>query len=50
MKKKLRKRAKKVKRLAKKSEMLSNIAPKFAKPQKEKYLNYYQELWAFNLI
>ncbi len=51
MKKKLRKRAKKVKRLAKKSEVLSNIAAKFAKPltddQKEEYFNYYQELWAF---
>jgi hypothetical protein len=48
MKKKLRKRAKKVKRLAKKSEVLSNIAAKFAKPltddQKEEYFNYYQEL------
>jgi hypothetical protein len=48
MKKKSRKRAKKVKRLAKKSGVLSNIAAKFTKPlindQKEKHLNYYQEL------
>jgi len=47
MKKKSRKRAKKVKRLAKKSGVLSNIAAKFTKPltnDQNEHFNYYQEL------